>query len=198
MEKGKGCILLGSILPLAMDIEARLKKVSGVIHATIAGSIRRRQETVGEIDRLNTTFAEKKFRILKSAEVNILKDGSLDIADGALKKLDLVCVAVHSHFALSEHNQTERIVRALKHPLVNILFHLTGRRIDRREAYALDMEKILRVAKEYGVAMEANASPDRLDLKDTHIRRAIELGVKLVVDSDAHAPRHFGNLNLAV
>lgn len=151
-----------------------------------------------EIDRLNKTFAEKKFRILKSAEVNILKDGSLDIPDAALRKLDLVCVAVHSHFALSEKEQTERIVRALKHPLVNILFHPTGRRIGRREPYALDMERVLRAAAAYGVAMEASASPDRLDLKDTHIRRAIELGVKLVVDSDAHAPAHFKNLNLAV
>lgn len=151
-----------------------------------------------EIERVNKSFAGKKFRIFKSAEVNILKDGSLDIPDVALRKLDLVCVAVHSHFALSEFDQTERIIRALKHPLVNILFHPTGRRIGRREAYALDMERVLRAAAAYGVAMEANASPDRLDLKDTHIRRAIDLGVKLVVDSDAHAPAHFRNLNLAV
>ncbi|MBI4253210.1 DNA polymerase/3'-5' exonuclease PolX [Candidatus Uhrbacteria bacterium] len=151
-----------------------------------------------EIDALNKKFKQKKFHILKSAEVNIMKDGSLDIFDAALKKLDLVCVAVHSHFALSEKEQTERIIRALKHPLVNILFHPTGRRIGRREAYALDMESTLRAAKEYGVAMEANASTDRLDLKDAHIRRAIELGVNIVVNSDAHAPGHFANLDLAI
>ncbi|MBI4599398.1 DNA polymerase/3'-5' exonuclease PolX [Candidatus Uhrbacteria bacterium] len=152
----------------------------------------------GEIDRLNRTLRTKKFRILKSAEVNIMKDGTLDISDAMLKKLDLVCVAAHSHFALSEEDQTKRIIQALKHPLVNILFHPTGRRIGRREPYALDMGKIIRAAKQYGVCLEANASPDRLDLKDTHIRMAVEHGVKLVVDSDAHAPGHFDNLDLGV
>lgn len=151
-----------------------------------------------EIERVNKKFSLKKFRVLKSAEVNILKDGSLDISDNALGKLDIVCVAIHSHFALAEREQTERIIRALKHPFVNILFHPTGRRIGLREAYALDMEKVLRAAKQYGVALEVNASPARLDLKDAHIRRAVELGTKLVVDSDAHAPGHFGNLDVGI
>ncbi|MEK7606909.1 MAG: DNA polymerase/3'-5' exonuclease PolX [Patescibacteria group bacterium] len=140
----------------------------------------------------------EKFKILKSAELNILKDGSLDIHDTALGKLDIVAVSIHSHFNLTEKEQTERIIRAMKHPLVNILFHPTGRLIQKREAYAVDMGKIIRAAKEYGVALEVNASPERLDLKDTHIRMAVEAGVKLVINSDAHATSHFGFLNFGV
>lgn len=146
-----------------------------------------------EIDKLNS-----KFRILKGAEVNILKDGSLDIKDEALKKLDVVGISVHSHFGMSESEMTNRIIRALKNPHVNIFFHPTGRLISRREPYKLDILKVLRAAAEFGVAMEVNASPDRLDLRDAHIKDAIKLGVKLVIDSDAHAPAHFEWLDFGV
>ncbi|HBD05161.1 TPA: DNA polymerase/3'-5' exonuclease PolX [Candidatus Uhrbacteria bacterium] len=149
-----------------------------------------------EIDKLNKKL--KGFRILKSAEVNILKDGKLDIADWALKKLDVVSVAVHSNFAMNERDMTERIIRAIKHPLVNILFHPTGRLINKRPAYALNIERIIRAAKQYKVALEANASPERLDLNAEHIRAAIKAGVKLVVNSDAHHPDHFDFLDLGV
>lgn len=151
-----------------------------------------------EIDRLNKKFLRQEFRILKSAEVNILKDGRLDIADGALKKLDLVGASVHSHFGMSEEEMTDRIIAAIKHPLVNILFHPTGRLIKKREPYKVDILKIIKAAKLYGVALEVNAHPDRLDLKDTHIRLAIRHGVKLVVDTDAHATEHFGFIDLGV
>ena len=153
-----------------------------------------------EIDKLNKELGIRNngFRILKGAEVNILKDGSLDIADDALAKLDVVAVSVHSHFGMSEREMTERIIRALKHPAVNILFHPTGRIIGRREPYKVDIEKVIRAAKQYGVALEANSSPERLDLKDTHIRMAVEAGAKLVVDSDAHSPSHFGFLDFGV
>lgn len=148
-----------------------------------------------EIDKLNR---KSKIKILKSAEVNITKDGRLDIADATLKSLDLVAVAVHSHFTLDERAQTERIIRAMKHPTVNILFHPTGRLIGEREPYAVDMLKIIRAAKEFGVALEVNAHPSRLDLKDAHIREAVKLGVKLVIDSDAHAPQHFSLLEYGI
>lgn len=153
-----------------------------------------------EIDRLNVKLRMKnlEFRILKSAEVNILKDGKLDIADATLKKLDLVSVAVHSHFNLSEKEQTERIIRAIKHPLVNILFHPTGRIIGYREAYAIDMEKIIKAAKDHGVVMEIDAYPSRLDLKDTHIRQVVEIGAKLVIDSDAHSASQFNFYDLGI
>jgi len=153
-----------------------------------------------EIDALNKKFvqAKKDFKILKSAEINILKNGSFDIYDEALKDMDIVCAAVHSNFNMSEEDMTERIIRALKHPRLNILFHPTGRLIQRREAYAVDMLKIIRAAKQYGVALEASAYPQRLDLRDVHIRMAVEQKVKLVIDSDAHAPMHFSFLNLGV
>ncbi|MBI4135867.1 DNA polymerase/3'-5' exonuclease PolX [Candidatus Uhrbacteria bacterium] len=153
-----------------------------------------------EIDRVNEELRIKNVecRVLKSTECNILKDGKLDLADSALKTLDLVGVAVHSHFNLSEREQTERIIRAMKNPLVNILFHPTGRKIGKREPYAVDISKIIRAAKQYGVALEINAAPERLDLKDLHIREAVEAGTKLVIDSDAHATAHFKWLDFGV
>lgn len=168
----------------------------------ITGGLDEKKLTVQgkKIDTLNKQLAVsgKRFAILKSAEVNILKDGLLDIADSALAKLDVVSVAVHSHFSMTEREMTERILRAIKHPLVNILFHPTGRLIGGREPFKIDMMKLLRAAKQYGVAMEVNAHPERLDLKDSVIRDAVKLGVKLVVDSDAHRPEHFEYLNLGV
>ena len=149
-----------------------------------------------EIDALNKKI--RGFKILKSAETNILKDGKLDIKDEALKKLDLVCVAVHSHFNMTQKEMTERIIRALKNPLVNILFHPTGRILKQRPAYKLDIAKIIKAAKQYKVALEANAYPERLDLKDAHIRMAVEEGVKLVINSDAHSTEHFQYLDLGV
>lgn len=153
-----------------------------------------------EIDQLNSTFniQHSKFKILKGAEINILKDGSLDIADSTLKTLDVVAASVHSLFGMSEAAMTERIIRAMKNKCVNIIFHPTGRKIGSREPYQLDIMKVLRAAKEYGVAMEVNAYPDRLDLRDAHIRDAVKLGVKLVVDSDAHSPHHFQYLDLGI
>lgn len=150
------------------------------------------------IDKLNEKYKNRNFKILKSAEINVLKDGKLDIKDEALKKLDLVSVALHSHFNLSEEEQTKRIIKALKHPLVNIMFHPTGRIIGRREPYALNLEKIFKAAAYYGVALEIDAFPDRLDLKDTHIRLAKEMGVKFVIDSDAHSILHFRFYNLGI
>lgn len=152
------------------------------------------------IDALNKKFesTQRRFHIFKSAEVNILKDGKLDIADSALKQLDLVGVSVHSNFKISSDEMTKRIIQALKNPYVNILFHPTGRLINKREPYAVDILKIIKAAKQYGVAMEINAFPERLDLKDTHIRLALKEGVKFVINSDAHSIHHFGVLNLGV
>ncbi len=153
-----------------------------------------------EIDRVNAELRIKNEEcwVLKGTECNILKDGKLDLNDAALKTLDIVGVAVHSHFNLSEYEQTERIIRAMKNPLVNILFHPTGRKIGKREPYAVDMSKIIRAAVQYGVALEINAAPERLDLKDLHIREAVEIGAKLVIDSDAHATAHFKWLDFGV
>ena len=148
------------------------------------------------IDRLNEKL--KGITILKGAEVNILKDGSLDISNEALHKLDIVGVSVHSHFDLSKAEQTKRVIRAIEHPSTNILFHPTGRRINRREPIDIDMDEVLKAAKKNNVAIEINASIDRLDLKDSHIRRALKHGVILTIDSDAHSPAHFSYLEYGI
>ncbi len=136
------------------------------------------------IDRLQATFPH--LAILKSAEVDILDDGSLDLDDDTLASLDVVVASVHSKFSMSRDAMTTRIVRALRHPRVHILGHPTGRLIGRREPYALDMEEVMKVAREEGVLLEINAQPDRLDLNDQHIAMAREAGVKMVVSTDAH------------
>jgi DNA polymerase (family X) len=142
-----------------------------------------------EIDRVNKHISG--IRILKGAEVNILEDGSLDIDDEALARLDCVGAAVHSHFHLSREDQTHRVIRAMENPHVDIIFHLTGRRIGRRKAIDLDVDKIIQVAKRTGTILEINAFPDRADIKDEYIRKCVEVGVKMSIDSDAHSIQHF-------
>jgi DNA polymerase (family 10) len=124
--------------------------------------------------------------ILKGAEVDILDDGSLDLDDETLAGLDIVVISVHSRFNMSRAAMTRRIVRALKHPRAHILAHPTGRLLGRREPYAVDMGDVIKAARDYGVLLEINAQPDRLDLNDVHIRMARDAGVKLVIDTDAH------------
>lgn len=154
---------------------------------------RRIQKQWKEIDAVNKKL-RGKFKVLKSTECDILKNGSLDLPDKILSKLDLVGVAVHSYFNLSRREQTERIVRAMQNPYVDILFHPTGRIIQRRDAYEVDMEEIIKTAKRTGTILEIDAYPDRLDLKDEYVRRCVLVGVKMVIDSDAHSPQHIGYL----
>ncbi|KPJ57433.1 DNA polymerase III [Parcubacteria bacterium DG_74_2] len=141
-----------------------------------------------EIDKLNESFKKKKikFRILQGAETNILNDGSIDIENEALKKLDYVIAGVHSNFKMEKVKMTERIIRAIKNPNVDIISHPTGRLIKRRDEYEIDLDKILRVAKETGTILEINSYPERLDLNDQNIRRAKEAGVKMIINTDAH------------
>lgn len=140
---------------------------------------------MAEIDKIQKKF--HKLKLLKGAEVNIMKDGSLDIDDKTLAKLDVVGAAVHSLFNLSRTEQTERIIKAMENPNVDILFHPTGRVINKRKPYDIDMEKIIAVAKRTGTILEIDGHPWRLDLKDEHIRMAREAGVKMVIDTDAHS-----------
>ena len=152
------------------------------------------------IDKLNSKFQalNSKFRILKGAEVNILKDGSLDIEDVVLAKLDVVGIAVHSHFNLSRDEQTSRIIKAMKNKHADILFHPTGRLIQKREPYDVDMDEIIKVAKETGMVLEIDADPYRLDLKDEYIRKAVAVGVKLSIDTDAHSKNSFHYLEYGI
>ncbi|MCD5396367.1 MAG: DNA polymerase/3'-5' exonuclease PolX [Candidatus Pacebacteria bacterium] len=141
-----------------------------------------------EIDELNYKLKtiNYKLKILQGAETNILKDGRIDIKDEALKKLDYAIAGIHSHFKMSKEEMTERIIKAMKNPYINIISHPTGRILKRRDGYQIDFEKILRVAKETDTALEINSYPERLDLNDIHIKLAKEAGVKLIINSDAH------------
>ena len=151
---------------------------------------------MAEIDKINRSL--KGITILKGAEVNINKDGTLDIKDEVLAQLDVVGIAVHSHFNLPKREMTERIVRAMRNPHADILFHPTGRVIQKREPYDVDMDALIKTAKETGTVLEIDAYPDRLDLKDGHIRKAVEAGVKLAIDSDAHSVNHIRFLEFGV
>ncbi|BCD60600.1 MULTISPECIES: DNA polymerase/3'-5' exonuclease PolX [unclassified Nitratiruptor] len=137
-----------------------------------------------EIDKINETI--DGITILKGMEVDILEDGSLDMSDEVLAQMDVVLAAVHYKFNLDQKKQTDRILRALDNPYVNIIAHPTGRMINMRQPIALDMTKILQRAKENGVFMEINAQPDRLDLNDVHAKMAKELGVKMAINTDTH------------
>jgi DNA polymerase (family 10) len=130
------------------------------------------------------------FRILSGAEVNIRKDGTLDVADAALAKLDVVGAAVHSFFDQPRDAMTRRVIRALENPHVDVLFHPTGRLLGRREPVALDIDAVIEAAKRTGSALELDALPDRLDLRDEHVRKAVAAGVRIVIDSDAHQVAH--------
>ena len=150
-------------------------------------------EQAGRIAELNDRL-KGTFRILSSAEVNVMKDGSLDISSNVLDKLDIVGAAIHSNFNLPVEAQTERLVKAAKNPSVDILFHPTGRLINKREGYPIDIEKVIEVARDTGTILEIDAHYDRLDLKDEYVGMAMKKRAKLVIDSDAHHPIHYAYL----
>lgn len=141
-----------------------------------------------EIDKINKQFIAHrlKFRVLQGCEANILADGLIDIKDEALAKLDFVIAGVHSQMKMTKEKMTERIVKAMKNPNVDIISHPTGRILKHRDEYEIDFDKILRTAKETGTILEINANPLRLDLNDKNIRKTKEAGVKMVINADAH------------
>jgi DNA polymerase (family X) len=153
-------------------------------------------EQMEEIERLNEKL--EGFRLLKAIEVDILEDGSLDLPDDILEKLDLTICSVHSKFNLSRDQQTERILRAMDNPNFNILAHPTGRRIQERRPYEVDMERLLEGALERGCFLELNAQPDRLDLDDLYCKMAKEMGVKLSIATDAHRPVELEHMRFGV
>jgi len=157
---------------------------------------RRLQRQIDEIDRLNDRSAD--ITILRGIEVDILEDGALDLPDDILARLDLVVGAVHSRFNLSREKQTERILRGIDHPYFTILAHPTGRLIDERAPYDVDMPRIIRAAHKRGCFLELNAHPERLDLSDIHCRMAKEAGVLISIASDAHRASDFDNLAIGV
>jgi DNA polymerase (family 10) len=149
-----------------------------------------------EVDRLNDEL--KGITILKGIEVEILEDGDLDLADNVLAKLDLVVGTVHSHFSLSLQKQTERILRAMDHPYFTFLAHPSGRLINEREPYEVDMLQLIHKARERGCFLELNANPRRLDLYDTYCQVAKAQGVLVAINSDAHQVNALDHIGLGV
>jgi DNA polymerase (family 10) len=161
---------------------------------------KRIQKQWAEIDRINAKLKAKgiKFKILKGTECDILKDGSMDLSDEILARCDVVGGSVHSLFNLSRKDQTERIKRAMSNPHVDIIFHPTGRVINKRDAYQVDMDELIAHAKKTGTVMEIDAYPDRADLKDEYIKKCVEAGVKMTIDSDAHFTHHIQYLEYGI
>ena len=153
-----------------------------------------------EIDKLNLKFKIEnlKFRILQGCEANILSDGSIDIKDEALKKLDYAIAGIHSGFKMPKEKMTERIIRAMKNPYIKIISHPTGRILKRRDEYQIDIEKIFRAAKETKTILEINSFPERLDLNDINAKKALEAGIKLVINSDSHHRDHLRYMEFGV
>lgn len=149
-----------------------------------------------KIDALNDTL--DGITLLKSIELDILEDGSLDLPDDVLDELDLVVAAVHTQFNLSREKQTARIIKALDNPRVNILAHPSGRLINEREAYDIDMERIMEAALDRHCFLEIDAQPDRLDLADIHCKAAKEMGLKLALSSDAHSVDGLRNIRFGL
>jgi DNA polymerase (family 10) len=173
----KACVERGYEYFCMSDHSKALAMVEGL------DAVRLRQQWA-EIEGITARHPE--IRLLRSMEIDILKDGSLDLEDEMLEQLDWVIVSVHSFFGLSAVEQTDRVLTALSHPQVNVFGHPTGRIINRRGPIEIEIDEILRACKEHNVAVEINSHPNRLDLRDTHAARARELGVPVVISTDAH------------
>lgn len=154
------------------------------------------KEQMKAIDDLNAV--EKNFRVLKGIEVDILKDGQLDYPDEILRELDIVVASIHSGFSGSEDELTGRIIQAMQNPNVDIIGHPTGRLIQRREPYSVNVERILHTAKATGTVVEVNATPDRLDLSERYLKMCKALGVKVAVNTDAHSVDQLGYMEYGV
>ena len=149
-----------------------------------------------EIDCINRQM--RSFTILKGIEVDILKDGSLDLPDSCLAKLDIVLASVHSYFDLPRDSQTDRVIKAMSNPHVSIIAHPTGRLIGQRDPYDIDMERVIATARTTGCHLEINSQPERLDLNDLYIKAAKQAGVKLAVSTDAHSANSFDYIRFGI
>jgi DNA polymerase (family X) len=168
-------------------------KAVSVVPGLDADDLRRQGE---EIAAANESLAP--FRVLRGIECDIHTDGTLDLPDDVLTELDWVMASIHAGQRGSRAEVTKRTVEAMYHPSVSAISHPTGRLIDRRPPNALDLDTALQVALETGTALETNGLPDRLDLKDEHVRQAVEAGIPIVVSTDAHSTRGLGNIVLAL
>jgi DNA polymerase (family 10) len=165
--------------------------------STVAGGLTA-DELREQIRQIRELQKKHKIRILAGSECDILADGRMDFPDDLLNELDIVLAGVHSRFKQARAEMTARIVKALENPHVKILVHPTGRLIGERDPYDVDLERVFAAAKKHGKAVEINASPQRLDLKDTHARRAAELGIPIAVNTDTHYLDNLDNMALGI
>jgi len=167
-------------------------------HPTIPRGLNkeRLEEQIEEIDCLNEKI--DSITLLKGVEVSIMEDGSLNLPDKILKRLDIVVCAVNNKCKLSRNRQTERIIRAMHHPYFLILAHPTGRIIDERAPYDVDVEEIMLAAKDTGCVLELNARPDRLDLDDIYCKMARDMGVMVTISSDAYSVDELSNIRYGI
>jgi len=189
LEMAEGARALGHQYLAICDHSPSLAVAGGL-------SVERMRTHVAEIKKLNQLL--KGIRLLCGAEVDILKDGSLDYPDAVLAELDVVVASIHSHMNLDATVQTERLLRAIASPHVDIIGHPTGRVLARRDPYPLEFERVVEACAVTGTALEISASPARLDLSDVHARLAIGRGVKLVINTDAHSVPELGLLEHGV
>ncbi|MCL6449666.1 MAG: PHP domain-containing protein, partial [Armatimonadetes bacterium] len=159
-------------------------------------SLEQLKEQRKAIEKMNEKYGD--IRVLAGLEVDILPRGGLDCPEEILEQLDVVIASVHTKFQQDRRTMTERILSAVKNKHVDIIGHLTGRLIGQREPYAVDVEKVLAVARDYGKFMEINASPDRLDLSEEHARLARDYGLKMVINTDAHDLRRMDEMPYGV
>jgi DNA polymerase (family 10) len=176
------------------DHSKNLAMTNGLDDARALEHVKRIRAVDAELKREH----KGRIRVLAGIEVDILADGALDLEDATLAEMDIVIASVHSNFAQPIEEMTARVLRALENPHVRILGHPTGRKLLSREGYAIEIERVLQRAAELGVAVEHNASPARADLSDLHLRRAKELGCKIVVDTDAHATEELDQIRFGI
>jgi DNA polymerase (family 10) len=165
----------------------------GAVRGLTADDLRRQALEIADVNE-----ALAPFRVLRGTECDILPDGQLDLPDSILAELDWVQASVHGGQRLSRREQTKRVEAALRNPYVTCLSHPKGRYINRRPENELDVDRLIQVALEEGVALEVNGLPDRLDLRDVYVRQAVEAGIKIVCSTDAHSIRGLGNMELSV
>jgi len=165
----------------------------GAVRGLTADDLRRQALEIADANE-----ALAPFRVLRGTECDILPDGHLDLPDSILAELDWVQASVHGGQRLPKREQTKRVEAALRNPYVSCLSHPKGRYINRRPENELDVDRLIEVALEEGVALEVNGLPDRLDLRDVYVRQAVEAGVKIVCSTDAHSIRGLANMELSV
>jgi DNA polymerase (family 10) len=188
-EMARACIALGYEYLCITDHSQSLKVAHGL-------TPERLREQRKEIEALNRKLGP--FRILAGIEVDILGEGKLDLPDKVLAELDFAIASIHTGMQQDEKRTTQRIVKAMQNPHVDAIAHPTGRVLGQRDPYALDFDEVVRVARETGTALEINAYADRLDLNDVHAKAARDAGVKLVIDTDAHAPTQLTMMRFGV